>query len=294
MKIVLKILPFIGLWFITTSAAAFGAPPSVYLSVCANSATIPECIKWNKGVKLNKIQINLNNSNVQVESVKGLDHIVFVLVGCASSPQLLHSLGFRVDEPNHHEFIITLLGVKNLDFSSSLNHKNYAYAYMRMQVPESVAVTVNSNSGNIIANNLSELAVNSDSGSIRIKNIQGLFSANSGSGDIYGQDLGRVKLGKVESGSVRILDVVGNLKAKSLGSGTINFTDVQGNVIIKSLGTGDVEIGQVGGDVTVQKTGIGRVVVDNIGGNFNVRHNEGSKISYSKIKGAVSVAQSND
>lgn len=282
----------IGVGLVGASRAAIAAPAAVNLSFCAKTATIRSQFDWNKSAKLGQIQINLNNSNVQIESVKGLNKAVFVVVGCASSAQLLHDLGWGVKRSGENGLAMTLLGVKNLDFSSSFHHKNYAYIDMRMQVPESTAVKIDSDSGNIVASNLSKLSVKSGSGNIMAKNITGLFSASTDSGHIDAQDLGRVELGHVGSGPVRISNVLGDVKAKSLGAGLVNIQAVQGKVVIKSLGTGGVKITQVGGNVTVHKTGTGSLEVNNIGGDFKVKHNGGGKIWYANIKGAVSVAQS--
>lgn len=274
MKTILRLILLIGPCILATSSSSIAAPASVKLSLCANSGVIHGSSESYAG-DTRKITINLYNSNVQIEGVKNLAHIKYVLVGCASSHQLLNSLGFDVRRIKfiHLSYTITADTVKNLDFSSSINHKNYAYMDLRMQVPESTAVVINSDSGNIAANNLSKLSVKSGSGNITVSHIQGLFSASTSSGNIYAQDLGRVKLGNIGSGAVKILNVSGNIKAKSLG-------------------VGNVMIAQVGGNVTLHKTGTGSLLVNNIGGDFTVQHNGGGKIWHANIKGAVSVPQS--
>lgn len=287
----LKSVALCGLGFLIASNPALAAPEtaSVKASVCAYSGTVPGMINWSHG-KLKRLVIDLNNSNVQIDGVKGLNHISFVFSVCASSKTLLHTFSFFVRRAffSSGELIFRADNFKNIYPASG--NPIYAYSDFQMRVPASLIVKVNSEAGDIAAKNISELTVKSDSGSITATQIN-LLNANSDSGDIYGQDLGGVWIQKAVSGNVHISNAAGDVEVDSIGSGKLTLQNVKGNLTIHSMGTGESNLTQVAGNVTIDKTSSGGVQANDINGDFRVKDNGGGAITYSKIKGTVSVAK---
>lgn len=287
----LKSIALCGLGLLVASNAALAAPETaaVKASACAYSGTMPGMIKWSNG-KLERLVITLNNSNVQIDGVKGLNHISFVFSVCASSKALLNKFTLRVRPEffNRNELIFRADNFKNIYPSSG--NPVYGYGEFQMQVPASLIVKATSESGDIAAKNISELTVKSGSGSITATQIN-LLNAYSDSGDIYGQDLGGVWIQKAVSGNVHISNEAGNVEVDSIGSGKLTIQNVKGSLAIHSTGTGESIVTQVDGSATIDRTGLGRVQANNINGNFTVKHNGGGTITYSNIKGTVSVAK---
>lgn len=297
-KMMLKALLLSGLWSLASSSVAYGSRGAVTFAPCASTGMGGSALLNTKdrelldasGLKL--FSIRVHDSSVQVEGIKGLTHIELIVVGCASSPRMLKTLRyqFSVGGP---ETALTVRKTPAFYFLRIFHHKRYAYFQMHVRVPESLAVKVNSDSGNIAAENLTTLTAKSDSGDITVSHILGLFNVQSDSGDIYAQNLGTVKVIKARSGDVQLLKVAGNVVAGSLGSGTLTIQTVHGNVAIQSVRTGTVRITQVEGNVALDKAGTGTVQVNTVGGSFIVRHAGDGEIRYSNVKGVVSVPRSN-
>lgn len=280
-----------GLALLALSNAALAAPEtaSVKASACAYSGTMPVMINWSNS-KLKRLAITLNNSNVQIDGVNGLNHISFVFSVCASSKALLNKFRLWVRPAffNRHELVLTADNFKNIYPSSG--NPLYEYGEFQMRVPASLVVKINSEAGDIAAKNISELTVKSGSGSITATQIN-LLNADSDAGDIYGQDLGGVWIKRASSGTVRISNASGDVEIDSIGSGSLNIKNVKGSLAIHSTGTGESTLAQVGGNVTIDRTSSGSVQANNINGNFTVKDNGGGSITYSNVKGTVNVAK---
>lgn len=261
---------FSGLWLLATTSVALAAPALNNVSVCPYSGTLPLDIP--DADSSDVLDINLHNSRVQIEGVKGLTKSTGLIIVCASSLSLAKTLILETGHGlfNPHTLILRVATTNHVYVSPSDGNKPFAYVEMQLRVPDTLAVKIKSSSGSVTAANIAALRVKSDSGNITAMHISGLFRVTSNAGTIQAQDVGAVKLIKVGSGDVDLSDVAGDVKIWSLDSGALNIKNVQGNV-------------------TIDKTGTGSVQVNDVNGNFTINHKGDDAVHYADVKGTVNV-----
>ena len=115
-------------------------------------------------------------------------------------------------------------------FSFSIFGSHYAYLDVEIRMPASLAVEVDSGSGDIDARDLASLDFDAGSGDLNVENVAGELVVSVGSGDVEGSDIGRFRL-------------------KSTGSGDITLDDIHGDAEVGGVGSGDVTLHKVGGSV---------------------------------------------
>lgn len=241
---------------------------------------------------LKTLALTLGSSDLDIQSVPGLNRIEVRGTACASDDGWLKDLqlsakreGDRavVDVENDHNSITISL------FGSS-----YAYLKLQVRVPATLPVNVDSGSGDVHASNLAALDFDSGSGDLTADHITGALSLRLGSADAKVREVGSVHLHETGSGDVQIDTVHGDVRADESGSGDLGFRNVSGSVSVGETGSGDVTLEQIGRDAEVGSTGSGDVSATGVGGNFTVRESNSGDVVYHDVKGKVSVPKKDE
>lgn len=154
-----------------------------------------------------------------------------------------------------------------------------------IRLPDTLNVTIEDASGDIIVEHVANLDVSDESGDIDIRDVArvtltdssgdiridrvtgGVVIGNNDSGDLIVENVeGDVHVVRHISGDIRIDDIVGDVDIDRNDSGDIDIADVGGSVRITSDSTGDIHARRIDGDFTVAGDTTGDVTYDNVGG----------------------------
>jgi DUF4097 and DUF4098 domain-containing protein YvlB len=241
---------------------------------------------------LSGLLLKLGSTDLDIQSVSGLNKVEVRGTACASDASWLKDVqldanrsGDRatvVAQNNRHDNTFTLFG------------STYAYLKLQVRVPASLAINVETGSGDVKATSLASLDFNSGSGDLQADHIAGALTLKLGSADVKAQQVGNVDLRETGSGDVRVDGVRGDVKADHSGSGELNFSNVSGGVNVGATGSGDVTFNNIGRDAKVGSTGSGDVNANGVGGNFTVGASGSGDVHYTNVKGQVSVPKRSD
>lgn len=167
--------------------------------------------------------------------------------------------------------------------------KHYAYLDFVVRVPASLAIEIESGSGDTHAANIASLAYQSGSGDLNLDRVAGAVSVTVGSGDVVANHVGSFKLGHAGSGDMHVADVQGDATIGHVGSGDLGFSDVHGSLRADSIGSGDITLERIGGDVIIGSIGSGDITAKTIGGGLTVRSAGSGDIHHSGVAGKVDV-----
>ncbi len=242
---------------------------------------------------LKDLALTLGSTDLDIRSVPGLARVEVRGTACASDASKLQDLQVNARRSGDHATVAT--GNANGSYIHlSLFGSSYAYMKLVVRVPASLAVAVDSGSGDVTASDLASLNFDSGSGDLIADNIAGVLTLKLGSADVKARHVGSVDLHSSGSGDVHVADVRGDVHAGHSGSGDLSFERVNGSVNIGGTGSGDIRLDSIGRDVDVGSTGSGDVTADGVGGNFSVHSSGSGDIRHSHIKGSVNVPKSDD
>lgn len=242
---------------------------------------------------LKVLQLNLGSSDLDIQSVPGLAKVEIRGTACASDNSWLKDLQISTGRSGDQASV----DAKNNHTSMSFNlfgASSYAYLKLQVRVPATLAIAIDSGSGDVHASGLAALDFKSGSGDLVAGDIAGALALQLGSADVQGHQVGSVELRQTGSGDVRIDGVHGNVKADHSGSGDLDFSHVGGSVKVGETGSGDVTVSHVGQDVEVGSTGSGDVDAEDVGGNFTVHASGSGDVTHRGVKGKVDVPRSDD
>lgn len=235
---------------------------------------------------LKTLALELGSSDAVVEGVPGLARVEVRGKACASEEAWLADLS--VDQQRSGDRL-TLTPQRKRDMPASWFKSSYAYIDLRVRVPATLGVDIQSSSGDATVRGVARLDFRASSGDLEVHRIAGALVVEVSSGDVKGDEVGSVEVRGTASGDVRLREVRGDVQVARSGSGDLTFDQVGGKVAIGSVGSGDVEVSRTGGDVSVDSIGSGDVDVNAIGGNFSVRAKGSGDIAYREVRGTVSV-----
>lgn len=241
---------------------------------------------------LNGLLLTLGSSDLDIQSVPGLNKVEVRGTACASNAAWLKDVQLAanrsgdqatvVAQNNRHDNTFTLIG------------SSYAYLKLQVRVPASLAVNIDSGSGDVKASNLASLNFDSGSGDLVADHIVGALTLKLGSADVKARQVGSVNLRQTGSGDVRVDGVRGDVQAAHSGSGELTFSNVSGSANVGATGSGDVAFNSIGRDAKVGITGSGDVTANGVGGNLTVGATGSGEVHYTNVKGQVSVPKHND
>ncbi len=241
---------------------------------------------------LHSLLLRLGSSDLDIRGVPGLNRIEVRGTACASKQEWLKdmqvSTGRSGDQAKVDAEHYTDTSIFNL-FGDS-----YAYLKLQVRVPQTLAVKIDSGSGDMQANGLASLDVDTGSGDLIADDIAGSVALQLGSGDVRASHVGSVNLRGTGSGDVHVDGVQGDVQADHSGSGDLSFSNVRGSVRVGSTGSGDIGFTDIGRDAEVGSTGSGDVTANGVGGNFTVRATGSGDVRYHDVKGKVSVPNQDD
>jgi DUF4097 and DUF4098 domain-containing protein YvlB len=232
---------------------------------------------------------DLGSSDVRLRGVAGLERIEVQARACASAAEALDDLQIR--QRRDGDRLVLETDQRRGSNSFSLFGSTYAYLDVEIRVPASLAVVVDSGSGDVDARGLGSLDYDGGSGDLTVENIAGDLTIEVGSGDVVGSDIGRLTVTSAGSGDIVLRDVRGDVEVGGIGSGDLNLRKVGGSVHIGRVGSGDVDVHEVSGDVTVDSIGSGDVGAVDVRGNLTVRSSGSGDVHHSGIGGKVDVPE---
>ena len=241
---------------------------------------------------LKDLALRLGSTDLHIQSAPGLTKIEVHGTACASDPSKLKDLQIDARRNGDHATVDTSSNGGYINIS--LFGASYAYMKLEVRVPASLAVGVDSGSGDVYASDLASLDFDSGSGDLVADHIAGPLTLKLGSADVKAQHVGSVDLKGTGSGDVHVDGVQGDVRSAHSGSGDLGFDNVTGSVTIGGTGSGDIKLNHIGHDADVGSTGSGDVTADDIGGNFSVHSTGSGDIRHSNVKGKVSVPKSDD
>ncbi|WP_449428288.1 DUF4097 family beta strand repeat-containing protein [Rhodanobacter umsongensis] len=241
---------------------------------------------------LNSLLLTLGSTDLDIRSVPGLNQVEVRGTACASDASWLKDLLVNASRHGAQATVDSRHDRGTLTFS--LFGSSYAYLKLQVRVPATLAVQVDSGSGDVNASNLASLDFSSGSGDLTADHITGALVLKLGSADVKAQHVGSVELRQTGSGDVHVDGVNGDVQADHSGSGDLDFSNVGGSVNIGATGSGDVTLSDIGHDARVGSTGSGDVTANGVNGDFTVGTSGSGDIRHANVKGKVSVPKSDD
>jgi DUF4097 and DUF4098 domain-containing protein YvlB len=244
------------------------------------------------GTGLKSLLLTLGSSDLDIQSVPGLNKVEVRGTACASEASWLPDV--QLDTSRSGDHATATARNSHTSMTISLFGSSYAYLKLQVRVPAPLAINVDSGSGDVHASNLASLDFNSGSGDLVADHITGTLILKLGSADVQAHQVGSVDLHSTGSGDVHIDGVQGNVKAGHSGSGDLGFDNVTGSVNVGATGSGDITLNHIGRDVDVGSTGSGDVNANGVDGNFSVHASGSGDVTHSNVKGKISVPKRDD
>lgn len=238
---------------------------------------------------LHGVDLQLGSSDTIIEGVAGLKTIEVRGRVCATREADLkdYDVVGKIDGDRAH--------VRAISHShGGLFNFGHRYMNLRVRVPKSLAVSIDSGSADVDAHDLASLDFHSGSGDINANGIDGQLALRLGSADANIHHVGSVDVHSTGSGDVYADGVTHDVHVGNSGSGDIHLVDVGGNVRVDSTGSGDVGVRKVKGNVSVGSTGSGDVSAHGVGGDLTVGATGSGDVNYSDVSGKVSVPHDDD
>ena len=240
---------------------------------------------------LHALVLSLESSDAHVRGVAGLSRAEVRGKACASQEDWLAELTVEQKRDGDRVVVSTQQHRQN---TIGPFHSSYAYIDLEVRIPASLALQIQSNSGDADVADVASLDFSTHSGDLLADRVSGAITAEVGSGDIKADDIGSLELRRSGSGDVRARKVRGDVRIGNVGSGDLTFADVSRGVHVNSVGSGDVGVHGAGGDVVIDSIGSGDVTASNVGGDFIVKAAGSGDIHHHDVKGKVSVPQRDD
>ena len=231
------------------------------------------------------LRVELGSSDLNVQGDAAATKIEVHGKACASEQAWLDELQIEQNRQGNKAVVKTAPRSSH----TGIFGRHYAYIDFVVRVPASLAIEVESGSGDTHASNIASLAYHSGSGDLNLDQVAGAVTVTVGSGDVVASHLGSFKLDHAGSGDMRVSDVRGEVGIGHVGSGDLSFSDVRGSVRAESIGSGDFVADKVSGDVYVGSIGSGDVTAKTVGGNLTVRSSGSGEVHHSGIVGKVDV-----
>ncbi|MDE1957731.1 MAG: DUF2807 domain-containing protein [Xanthomonadaceae bacterium] len=239
---------------------------------------------------LRQARLVLGAADLEVIGVPGLARIEVRGRACASDPAAL--AGMTLVTQRQGDGVVVTARMPN--GSGGWFFRGRRSFTLSVRVPATLALVVDTGSGDVDAQQVAALDVTSDSGDLSASSVAGAVGLRLGSGDARLADIGSLDLRGTGSGDVHAEHVRGDVRAGHSGSGDLGFEGVGGSVDVAGTGSGDISARDVRGSVHVGATGSGDVVVSGVAGNLTVGATRSGDLRYRDVKGTVSVPRRGD
>jgi hypothetical protein len=266
----LAITPLIAPQFDTSSA--------LYASECKVSKAIEESLDASGATEL---EVEARAGFLRIEGSQGLDEVRIDGRACASKDSLLDGIEL-IARREGSRLIVRV----EIDDNWSWGNQ-YARLDLTLEVPASLALTVDDSSGEVDILGVASIDLSDSSGSIDIADVAGDVRIRDSSGEIELSRVGGSVRLRDSSGGIDIRNVSRNVEIEEDGSGEIYIAGVEGDVEIGSDGSGGISIRDVTGHVTIGSDGSGSIRVTSVGGDFTVHDDGSGSISVDGVKGRV-------
>ncbi len=205
---------------------------------------------------------------LEVHGKPGLTEIKVKGTACSNDREMLSDIQVRTetrgDEVRVEAQIPSVVG---LSFGRS------AYLDLVLEVPESLVVKADDDSGDTLITGVAAVDLTDGSGSIEIEDVAGDVTIQDDSGDIRIRNVGGKVVLRDDSGNITVDGVAKDVIVESDDSGDIDVSDVGGNFPVMRDGSGSIRATDVKGDFTVERDGSGDINYSHIGGKVRVPRN---------------------
>lgn len=267
------------------------------LALCVVAAHANEC-KYSAERKLaidpqglQALAFDMSSSDLHVRGVAGLTQIEVTGKACASAQDRL--AGLTVAQKREGD-VVTLTPHQAGEQSFSIFGSSYAYIDLDVRVPTTLAVRVQTHSGDTTIDAVAALDFDSHSGDLVLNHVTGDVALSVHSGDVKARDIGPLQVRRAGSGDVQASNIHGAVRVGHVGSGDMQFDDVAQGVSVQSIGSGNVNVHHAGGNVTIDAIGSGDVDVSEIDGDFVVKSAGSGDIDHHGVKGKVDLPRRDD
>ncbi|MEP6940909.1 MAG: DUF4097 family beta strand repeat-containing protein [Rudaea sp.] len=233
---------------------------------------------------LSALRFELTSSDLQVQGVPGLAKIEVRGRACASQQDWLDELNITQSRAGGKVVVRPAPRESHTSLGNS-----YGYIDFHVRVPATLALEVDTHSGDADITHVAALDFSSHSGDLKLDGVTGAASLKVASGDVIASDVGSLDLRGSGSGDVTAKEVRGEVKVGNVGSGDLHFTDVRGGVSVDSVGSGDMQVDRVGGDVFVGSIGSGDIDAQHVTGSLIVKAAGSGDIHHREIGGRVEI-----
>ncbi len=233
----------------------------------------------------------LGSSDLNVQGVPGLTQIEVIGKACASEQARLAALTLTQQRDGD---VVTVTPHQASGQSLGLFGSDYAYVDLKVRVPTTLPIRVQTHSGDAMIADVAALDFDSHSGDLILNRASGAVALSLHSGDVKARDIGPVEVRRSGSGDVDASRVHGAILVGHVGSGDLQFNDVDQGVHVESVGSGNVTVDRAGGNVMIDAIGSGDITVTNVGGDFTVKAVGSGDIHHRNVKGKVDVPKRDD
>ena len=241
--------------------------------------------------QLQSLAFTMGSSDLHVHGVADLAQIEVTGKACASEQDRL--AGLTVTQARKDD-VVTLTPNQAGEQSFSIFGSNYAYIDLDVRVPTTLAIRVQTHSGDTTIDDVASLDFDSHSGDLVVHRIRGGVVVSVHSGDVTARDIGALQVRRAGSGDVQASAIHGAVIVGHVGSGDMAFDDVAQSVLVQSIGSGNVNVNRVGGNVTIDAIGSGDVEIADVSGDFVVKSAGSGDISHHGVKGKIDVPKRDD
>lgn len=235
---------------------------------------------------LRTLAIDAGSTDFVVEGDAALNRVEVRGTACASRADALDAL--QLTQSRAGDRAQVRAEARNT-FTMNLFGSNYAYLRVHVRLPRTLALDIDTGSGDSEVSGVASLDFRSGSGDLKLRDVAGEAVLKVSSGDVRATDLGRLHLISTSSGDVQADGVRGDVEVGQGGSGDLDFSRVDGSVRIGTIGSGDVHVRDVGGDVRVDSIGSGDVTVAHVRGSLTVDRVGSGEVHYEDVAGRVQV-----
>jgi DUF4097 and DUF4098 domain-containing protein YvlB len=187
---------------------------------------------------------------------------------CVSEEEWLDESTIITESGKQAKIIVEL---PDQDGGGWFSGNNYAYMDLKIEVPETMALTVRDSSGDIEMNDVGAVTVQDSSGDLDISRAYGSVSIRDSSGDIDLDGIeGDVIIESDSSGDIDGEDIMGMVRVLNDSSGEIHFSRVRDDFIVERDSSGDISADDIGGDFRVERDGSGEIRARNVSGEVDI------------------------
>lgn len=183
---------------------------------------------------------------------------------CASRSELFEALHLEVS-PTPPDLTI---GFQQPTHLFSRTRGSVARIDVVVEVPESIAVSVEGELGPVEVSDVGSLRLDTSLGDVRVVNVDGDVTLTTGVGEVVVGEVGGSVVIAADVGDIHVWEIAGDLTVKEGHTGWVEIARIEGAVVIEDGQAGNVAVSDVVGDLQVGHMAEGRLGVKDVAGHI--------------------------